>query len=234
MINKTKNISLIFSLALFVSGCSSVQVMNSVEQHIGQSVDYNTTVDANVGDTIFSQFDYSSRDGITTAQPFTQGAGLGRVRLPDGAFLAPYLIDNQKTYCTEENVYYDPLMGAISPACFRDINGNGAFEKMLVKPGPVFLNYDLEQDLPYKKTTLSSGSTGYIYELLYNGVSGNVINISYREFLDNFIRPAFQQDLQYTLATDGATQISFKGVKMEILSANNNQITYRVITGFRK
>jgi hypothetical protein len=67
---------------------------------------------------------------------------------------------------------------------------------------------------------------------LYEGIAGDVIKLTYREYTNNFVRPAFQQDLSYTLHRPGPTEITFRGVRTEVLAADNNRIRYRVVSGF--
>ena len=70
-------------------------------------------------------------------------------------------------------------------------------------------------------------------ELLYQGLDRGVVRLSFREFVNELARPAFTQELTYTLEPGGrATTISFRRVRIEILSASNNEIRYRVIAGF--
>lgn len=64
-------------------------------------------------------------------------------------------------------------------------------------------------------------------ELIYNGKNGTEIKILYREFNGDMVRPAFTQILQYDLK-DGS-YIRFKNFKIQVLSANNESIKYRVI-----
>lgn len=64
-------------------------------------------------------------------------------------------------------------------------------------------------------------------ELLYLGKSGNTINLTYREFSDNFARPAFTNNLQYDLG-DGNV-IGYQGARFKVISADNTSITYEVI-----
>jgi hypothetical protein len=92
------------------------------------------------------------------------------------------------------------------------------------------LQYDAS--IPYSKEETSSDSKGY--ELLYEGIAGDVIKLAYREYTDNFARPAFQQDLSYTLRPPGPTEITFRGVRIEVLAADNNRIRYRVVSGFSR
>lgn len=64
-------------------------------------------------------------------------------------------------------------------------------------------------------------------ELVYTGVSKNVIFILYREFKDDFARPAFSQELKYDLSESRV--VGFRGARLEIFEATNQGITYRVL-----
>ncbi len=63
-------------------------------------------------------------------------------------------------------------------------------------------------------------------ELIYNGKSQNTIKLSYREFKDDFARPAFTQELSYDLS-EGKI-IGFRGMKIEVLEATNSVIKFIV------
>jgi hypothetical protein len=64
-------------------------------------------------------------------------------------------------------------------------------------------------------------------ELIYTGISKNVISIVYREYINDMARPAFAQDLKYDLG-EGKV-IGFKGSRFEVVKATNLGITYRVL-----
>jgi len=64
-------------------------------------------------------------------------------------------------------------------------------------------------------------------ELIYTGVSKNIISILYREYQNDMARPAFSQELKYDLG-EGRT-IGFKGARFEVVKATNLGITYRVL-----
>jgi hypothetical protein len=83
-----------------------------------------------------------------------------------------------------------------------------------------------------EETTVSMVPTGgFKYKLLYQGISAGVVSILYREYLGSLVRPAFQQDLSYTLRPDGPTDISFRTIQLRIESADNNTIVYAVKRG---
>lgn len=69
-----------------------------------------------------------------------------------------------------------------------------------------------------------------IRHVAFTGVSRGVVSLEYREFAGNYARPAFTQTATYDLA-DG-TVIGFRGARIEVLSADNTGIRYRIIRGF--
>lgn len=68
-------------------------------------------------------------------------------------------------------------------------------------------------------------------EFIYNGKVNNGIKFTYREFSDNLARPAFTQDIQYDLSESNV--IGFKGLRIEIISAENIKIKYKVLSYYK-
>ena len=66
-------------------------------------------------------------------------------------------------------------------------------------------------------------------EIFYGGVSGNTLWLSYQEFTYPLARPTFSQELQYDLAR--SRTIKFRDYTMQIDSADNSTITFRVLEG---
>jgi len=66
--------------------------------------------------------------------------------------------------------------------------------------------------------------------LIYSGKIGNRVKIGYREFIHNMARSDFSNDVEYDL-TESKT-IGYKGALIEIIDANNQSITYKVIRNF--
>lgn len=75
-----------------------------------------------------------------------------------------------------------------------------------------------------------SSSENFVQELVYNGRVDNNIKFIYREFSQDMIRPAFNQTVQYDF--NESKFISFKGLTLEIIEANNQLIKYRLISNF--
>ncbi len=66
--------------------------------------------------------------------------------------------------------------------------------------------------------------------LIYSGRVGDKIKISYREFSNDLARSAFTNDAEYDLSTSNI--IAYKGARLEVLEADNEKITYRVLSNF--
>lgn len=82
-----------------------------------------------------------------------------------------------------------------------------------------------------KKVSISSDNS-FQQTLIYSGKVGNKINVGYREFSSNIARPAFNNDVEYDL--NESKQIGYKGALLEVVDANNQSITYKVLKNFNK
>jgi hypothetical protein len=64
-------------------------------------------------------------------------------------------------------------------------------------------------------------------ELIFSGITGNQINLSYREYTaDGMARPAFFQDLTYPR---DSKILTFQNIEIEIYSVSSATINYAVI-----
>jgi hypothetical protein len=104
----------------------------------------------------------------------------------------------------------------------RNINGMG--------------RYTLEgKEIPqqqYKTTNIPVLKSNYLrQEFIYNGKINTGLKFTYREFSNDLARPAFTQDLQYDLSEGNI--VGFRGLRIEIINAQNTKIKYRVINYFK-
>ena len=81
-----------------------------------------------------------------------------------------------------------------------------------------------------RKRPLTSNDS-FQQTLIYSGKVGDKINIGYREFSGNMARPAFNNNVEYDLSE--SMLIGYKGAKIEVIEANNQQIKYKVIESFK-
>jgi hypothetical protein len=69
--------------------------------------------------------------------------------------------------------------------------------------------------------------TKFKKELIYGGKSGDTVNVSYREYGDDYARPAFAQELKYDLKS--SKEIRFQNFRLLVLSADNSVIKFKVL-----
>jgi hypothetical protein len=70
----------------------------------------------------------------------------------------------------------------------------------------------------------------FMQELIYTGKVGQKIRFTYREFQNGMARQAFNVDVEYDLSESNL--ISYKGATVEIISATNQKIVYKVLKHF--
>jgi hypothetical protein len=122
-------------------------------------------------------------------------------------------------------------MGRI--ACYRDSDEDGKLDRFHI-PGTAYGKwFKVEDPIPYKEAVDLDASEGYRRELLYQGIAGDVVRLAYREYVDSLVRPAYEQEVTYTLES-GPTEVAFRGATLRIISASNLAIVYEVLSGFRE
>ena len=66
--------------------------------------------------------------------------------------------------------------------------------------------------------------------LLYSGRVGDKVRVTYREFSNRLARGDFSNNVEYDLSVSNI--VRYKGAEIQILSADNRQITYKVLKNF--
>ncbi|HIJ62308.1 MAG TPA: hypothetical protein HPQ04_06395 [Rhodospirillaceae bacterium] len=218
-------------LMLGTSGCASVSVA-PVLPKVGKSVEFGVKHTVDVGESVFSEFDYASAPGAVLRDNCDQWGAMQHFKVPAGASLLNSTVSGKPAFCTPGPAVFAAAGNPIGHACFFDETGSGVFASVTSPESALGIVSDITP-LRYSKTEIIAGQ-GFKYDLLYDGINNNTIHLSYREYQNNFVRPAFQQDIQYTINTTGDTEVSFKGARILVHNANNNNITYTVFSGVRR
>ena len=212
-----------------VVGCATTPPAIPARHTVGAMPEMNRFSAADVGSAIYAEFDYIKQSGARLIQGYDSGYFLGRVLVPAREFLEV----RGDQFCTTTRAYRDPLVGPYDIVCLKDRDKDGQFDAIRVPNILLGKWRDLAQPLPYRTSNLVDEATGIKLELIYQGRAGDVIKVTYREYVDNLVRPAFQQEVQYTLKNNSEpTEISFKGARITVFEASNNQIVYKVTRGF--
>lgn len=188
-----------------------------------------------MGDVIYETFNYEEWTGARLGEPLLIDVFAAMVNIGPADALVASIEAGATTFCTSAPALTVSGHGGPSGRiCLKDLNADGRFEQWRSPDGPPARRNWADLKTPAAYTTgpfMAPTGGGFKYQLLYQGLSSGVVRLLYREYVDNLIRPAFQQDLSYTLAGSGKTEISFRTTRIEIHSADNNGIRYTVLRG---
>ncbi len=212
-----------------IGGCASGQTNfkhKDFNRKTGEIPQKDILSSAYTGDAIYQLFDYITPvESVKFANNYSQRFSLAKLNI--GSHNILYSIDknNYVMYCSEEKVIKQ--IGSSDFACFVDSDNDGLFDSFSNKFSLVWTKIKNPMEAQYEIVDMKMKS-GFKREIISNGISNNTINLEYREYKDSIARPAFYQNLKYEFNRE-ETQIRYKDVKIQILSANNNEIRYIIL-----
>ena len=227
---RSSTLALCAARGLAFVGCSVAPPPQPVaERRVGEEPPAGRIEERHVGESIYTKFDYRVTEARRLPSGYSRGYLLGQIQVPQGAALASRPKRNGGLeYCTVEQAYTGP--GGSSLVCFTGPTGLDYFTHVRVPPLKYGAWTTLKSHLSFETADIMLGE-GFKIELLYQGVAGEVLRLAYREFQENLARPAFHQELTYTLSPEGPTEVHFKTLTFEVISADNSGIRYRVLHG---
>lgn len=119
--------------------------------------------------------------------------------------------------------------GSFEGTCLIDKESDGQFDKH--KPTGAVVSSKLKTPLPYRLAgpLPSPSRTGVFRQTLtYLGINNKVLRIAYREFAEDIARPAFTNELSFTLSDSFPETIAYKDVVIDVLGVSNAGIRYVV------
>ena len=220
---------------VMTAGCASAPLAPEPARRVGELPPLNEAVEHSVGDAVYETYNYLQIDGAKLSEGAMVDVLAASWSLPVNELLqAVQDAEVGKIYCTRGPTLRVMNQAPSSRVCLADRNGDGRLEGWKAPEGPPARRKwgKLKPEVGYVAGgDLTATMGGFRYELLYQGVSGNVLRLLYREYIDDLARPAFQQDLTYTLAENGPTEVSFRGLRLRVHSADNNTIRYERLSG---
>lgn len=209
---KKKIIFTIFFVIIILTSCTTTgvetyyqsEVENVTIPKLGES---NTVY---VGDTIFTQAIYNRKPTIELLVDYG-------TRAPKGT----YILLGESEY--GDLVYRsNDFLGSYSifPQLLEDKNGKVCVD---------VTDYNFIDEQDYKRS-FSYSDDSFEQQIIYTGCENNLVYFSYREFSSNYARDAYTIDLVYDL--DKGNIINVKNSSFEIIEANNEKITYKVLSTF--
>lgn len=191
--------------------------------------------------TTFGSYTFPE-NGVTATEEIgepllTQATGMSRpaIVIPTDQKLGDYIVHQGKYTATSQSREYVRFSGVAfhNPVTQRPHRGN-LF--VFTKPNgsrTVCLSRTVCSDLDHSIDRAIQLSANYFQQtLIYSGKIGNRITLGYREFSGNQARLGFSNDVTYDLSESNI--LGYKGARLEVIDATNTEITYKVLSEFKK
>lgn len=220
----------ILALGAAVSGCSTPQMNYApeIKQFSRPPIESVSTV--SVGDEMIAQGNTSDQEGIDLA---TSVSISWAYTLSRGFYPKVGANDRVNFYSFGFNTAPAPGYGILTKSALSDppqavqANKDGSNVCVVTVFNLAACNPSARAQLTKKAI---SSENAFQQTLIYNGRVGEKINIGYREFYGSAARPAFNNNVEYDLATSDT--IAYRGAKIKIIKADNSSITYQVLSNF--
>ncbi|MGB3625741.1 MAG: hypothetical protein WA989_07930 [Henriciella sp.] len=209
-----RNFVKVISILVLVSGCaSSAPLTGTVSNSTKPSLGEITT--AEIGEPLFRSTTARTTRGVEFSSGLQYNATAGHV----WELKPPWAETTQGKFCGSA-LHVQGFLGGPPPM------GGPQVQRMCLEE-----DWFLDNAPASKFGTVTLNTPDFFQrELIYTGQQSGNINILYREFAGDTIRPAFSQDLTFNIATD--PNFGAQGARIKVYEATNTEIRYEVIRPF--
>ena len=204
-----KFVALIPLLLVFFVSCTNLAEVDtsiSPSSSITTKPEMNVVSEVNVGCPILEQVSTSKKEKITLLDSF------GMLNPKGDYYLIGKSSEGNKIYQNSNfNKFY-----FVYPQLLENQDGNVMLDD----------SKKILSDLEYTKS-VEDMNDSFVKEFVYNGVEGNLVHFTYREYQDSTIRSAYTLDLVYDL--NKGNTINLQDSEVEIISCDNQSIKYKVL-----
>jgi hypothetical protein len=178
---------------------SSIAAAQSVETVVVEMPERSVIQTATIGSTIYENSNYRTltATALVPEAEMTKGWIGWRATIPAGSAL---MIEPHKKYikACADGMAHNTISGIIAKGCAYDRDKNGTLDRISVAGGSAG---EIEETRYFSKElkTRISGN-GFENLLIFTGFSKATLKLSYREFVNDFARPAFTQALEFDVS----------------------------------
>jgi hypothetical protein len=174
---------------------------------------------ATAGSQIFERTGGSRYPAVRLEAPVAYKYGLfPTIDLPSGTILAIDLDRKKLRACLHPNA---------SGPCLIDTDLDGKFDQMNDWLG--YAARKVPEPAPYSRGAsilAEDASDGFSQRLIYLGMAGQTLRLSYREFINDMARPAFTEEVTFTLSGKYPETVAYKDLSIDILGVDNAGLRY--------
>lgn len=214
-----KRITLIFLILNFLCSCSSVKLFNVKPDFIEPDYKIGLTQTKNVGEDMITLVSAISYPAFIATEDFNIPPWGNWKILLSSQWICYERTENGDYFCSGQ------LEGSKVGECCLFIKPSGEIYGFRACNGGIMNQW---KPRAMAKPTKSYKKGASKQEIIYNGKSKDTIKLTYREYENDFARPAFFQELSYDFSESKI--IGFRGMKIEVVEATNSAITFVIRT----
>ncbi|MGF1669141.1 MAG: hypothetical protein ACFCU6_01730 [Balneolaceae bacterium] len=218
-----------FLLMILFAGCISTYRITRPElvhqMREGYEPDLNSLNIAEPGDVMYMEFRFRVNPSVRLKTNLESRYG----NVSSNVRLSKMIKDGKEVYgtisITGESITY-----------LSDENDNGEFDNIMVQARRGATNWrDLETSVPYEEAPgIKSETGGFERELVFVGIKDDRIEVIYREYSDDLIVPSIEETIYFKPERDGTALIEYLGAKIEVISAMDDKLKYKIKKGFEQ
>ena len=218
-------ITMFVIVSIFFPGCTSITYINpSIQREVDPDIGVIAT--KNVGERMLIQGMARKYDAIHLKDDLFDGNVLKGVYIANKKIgnYTLYRADKKTGALLKETKQYFASDLYIYKTDKNEVGYCGYSSKIK----PIGIIAEKDYDIIEHK---SFAEDSYFQQTLtYQGLNNNIINISYREYINDYARPSFSNEAVYDISTN--KQIIYKGCIIEIIKVTSGSITYKLIKDF--
>lgn len=170
---------------------------------------------------------------------FTRGKGVPSVVLLEDVAIGN--IFNSARFPAGSQLAIDPIqtggstmvacgVGDLGGVCLVDKGIDGTFDKH--RPSTGLLAYKLKVPVRYKwgpPIPTTGTASSYRQTLSFLGVNGQTLRLAYREYVNEMARPAFTDEVTFSLSGTYPETVAYRDLVIEVLGIGNTGLRYRLV-----
>lgn len=229
---------LLSALALFVlAGCAAKPTLVGESTMQAKQLSFpvlDAPAVATKGGVVHLRANYWSSYSYRLRNALSVRFMLGRLNVTPTIELAESNLEGERMYCTNANVYSDPLTGPIKPACFGKSATDGVFDRVRVAPGGAWFTKDLPEGVPYvgSERAMSADGGPLKREIYFEGSENGVVLFTVKTYEQSMDSQSRMKPVMVSVPTLPAT-VDVDGAEILIEKVTSNALTYRMKKAFR-
>ncbi len=210
-----------FTFIFYSCAIRQIPVNPSVYKTLTPSL--NEVSAAELGVTLITNESGFNYNALVVEKPFKVAGGYAKKEIGKGeVFVNNAHIKSHDLYSNDSYKYF----GIAMPK-----NGDNAEIYKTDAAGNIITTNKTREKLEFKTKSVPVKKKEYFkQEFIYNGKVNESIKFIYREYVDNYARPAFTQELQYDLSE--SSTVGFRGLRIDVMDASNTNIKYKIVNYF--